>query len=531
MFISDVLTKEIERWEAGSEVMIQAPTGSGKTTFILEKLLPFALKNEREILYLSNRKILHAQLIKALCSMYSIPFDYMKDEKIAEFRGITVMTYQTLQELIRGKWDASPIRFFYYIVCDEIHYITEDSAFNPKIPRFLNWLKIVRREVLIAISATIEPALPYLGIFEGGILREWEEDYGTVYLCGAKSNLDKVQGKINFVFIYSIPGEKQQYNIKIYANVEELVDVINGDEGDKKWLIFQANKERANEIKRKLNKPSVLVTADDKKSKSVKEIIENNKFSEKILLATKVIDNGVNICDPQLENIVLDTISKTEFLQMLGRRRKQSQDEVIDLYLPKLSSNYFNSVLIRSIYPEMELIEKSEYILRERIFCFPEEYKICRRYFDMEEGRLILNPIVKDSLKRKKDFCEKMKRKLEYDEFAFVKEQLKWLDLEDEFSEIQVLPQNRKNKANIELDILLKSLKDKEIDKEHQEEFRKTMTEVLLLLLPEDKRRKDRAFGLKVLNQLLEKLQRKERIISISGKQEGEKTRWKIVEK
>ena len=43
------------RFASASRVFIESPTGTGKTTFILKTLMPFARENGRNILYLGNR--------------------------------------------------------------------------------------------------------------------------------------------------------------------------------------------------------------------------------------------------------------------------------------------------------------------------------------------------------------------------------------------------------------------------------------------------------------------------------------------
>ncbi len=66
MYISDRISKEYENWKNGDLIFIEAPTGSGKTTFVLEHLLPYFHEKGKRILYLVNRKILKKQLKKEL---------------------------------------------------------------------------------------------------------------------------------------------------------------------------------------------------------------------------------------------------------------------------------------------------------------------------------------------------------------------------------------------------------------------------------------------------------------------------------
>ena len=472
MFVAELLKNEICRWESGDDVLIQAPTGSGKTTFILYTLLPYALDHNAEILYLSNRQILHKQVLKELCNINEIPYMYMCEEKIAEFDGITIMTYQTLQQLLEKSWN--PVRFFNYIVADEIHYIVEDSEFNPKTERIIKWFSTQSQSVLIAVSATIDPALPYLNLFDKGCLEQWEEDFAKVYVRKPKNILNGLMGKAEMVFRYYIPSEQQDYKIFVYEDVGEIVEKINVDTSDNKWLIFQSNKEKAiKKIKSRINKKSVLLTADDKKSETMQEIIESQTFSVQVLLTTKVLDNGVSLHDPLIRNIVLDTVSKTEFLQMLGRKRRDDLKDCVNLYIPKLSVRFFENFLRTSIVPALELIKKPVNVLLQEMLCSEAVYSECKKYFDVKEGRMILNPIAEQKLKEKQEFCEKMLRCLEQDEFSFVKMQLHWLGMEAKFNEVSFLTEQRKRSAAEELKKILENCEEKNWERRNRKCFAK----------------------------------------------------------
>ena len=50
-YITDLIGDEYLNW-TNQHVLISSPTGSGKTTFILKKLLPRAIEQGKYILYL-----------------------------------------------------------------------------------------------------------------------------------------------------------------------------------------------------------------------------------------------------------------------------------------------------------------------------------------------------------------------------------------------------------------------------------------------------------------------------------------------
>ncbi|MDE7022212.1 MAG: hypothetical protein K2P23_15120 [Lachnospiraceae bacterium] len=59
----------------------------------------------------------------------------------------------------------------------------------------------------------------------------------------------------------------------------------------------------------------------------VQNLVITNKQKPQILITTAVLDNGVSIHDSDVGNIVIETESKTEFLQTLGRIRGEDVDE------------------------------------------------------------------------------------------------------------------------------------------------------------------------------------------------------------
>ncbi len=61
VYISDRIT-DYEQWRVGSISLISAPTGSGKSRFVFDKLLKNAIKQRKHMVYLCNRKTLENQM-------------------------------------------------------------------------------------------------------------------------------------------------------------------------------------------------------------------------------------------------------------------------------------------------------------------------------------------------------------------------------------------------------------------------------------------------------------------------------------
>ena len=56
-YLSDELGVAYKDWK-DQMILIPTPTGSGKTTFVLTKLLPYAAQHKKYVAYFCNRKLL-----------------------------------------------------------------------------------------------------------------------------------------------------------------------------------------------------------------------------------------------------------------------------------------------------------------------------------------------------------------------------------------------------------------------------------------------------------------------------------------
>lgn len=529
MFVSDILTEDVTEWQEDSQVFISAPTGSGKTYFILHKLLPLALMYKREILYFSNRQILHKQLISEACGIFDIDYELMSEEKTAEFPGITFTTYQNWQEKLLDNELMNPNPFYYYVVLDEAHFFVSDGYFNPESYRLFNWLPKMKKSVTLAISATIEEVLPYFNFYNVEWTKVAQDDVRTIYSRRPHRIINQLKGRAEFMYSYEMKQEKPQYRIYIYDTIDEIVECVNADETGEKWLIFQSNKDTAaKELQRKLQKDSCFISADNKDGDVMNQIICDNSFNSSVLITTKVLDNGVSLHDRNIRKIVLDTVEQTEFLQMLGRRRTCEEDEQIQLYLPRHTKQYFAWLLNRNIRPALELMEKSEDVILQELMKNPDVYDIARRYFYLQNGKLNKNYLAERQLREQEKEYQKMMECLEEDENAFVKEQLKWLECDEQNIQIIELSKVKKQAEMEKLQMFLKRCQGIEIKKVEQKIFREKMQKFMKNIIDKWNARLP---GLKRLNEGFSMLGIDMEIVAIGGKQKGEETVWVLQEK
>ena len=133
MYVSEKIGDEYKNWGAGDIILLTAPTGTGKTTFILETLLPYIMQKNGRLLYLVNRRVLREQLLEEL--------NKRKNKYLLQWTGscsinryISIETYQQYEKRIASQSSASrvveEISKYTCVVYDECHYFYADSSFN-----------------------------------------------------------------------------------------------------------------------------------------------------------------------------------------------------------------------------------------------------------------------------------------------------------------------------------------------------------------------------------------------------------------
>ena len=114
---------------------------------------------------------------------------------------------------------------------------------------------------------------------------------------------------------------------------------------DNKWIVFVDSKREGYDLKKILKEAGVSAAYVDRDisdpQKVRNEIIQNEKFSQPVLITTQVLDSGINICDEAVKNIVIFYTDRTEFIQSLGRKRLLSNEAGINIWA---SVHYFGNI-------------------------------------------------------------------------------------------------------------------------------------------------------------------------------------------
>ena len=317
------LPRGVVRHQKASRIFIESPTGTGKSSFVLDKLFPFAAEKNYNILYLANRSALNQQIRNAVARKLKVKEKIKKDEATfylpESFCCLTVINYQAIS------LDSTALETFLsdyaYIVFDEAHFFVEDSLFNAKTGLLLkSVLDASPDAVWIFLSATLDGSEELLLAAADKIQPNNLID----------ANLNKLVLRDHHI-VYKNNYQSAVYTPSFFRGIDDLMPVINRTVGEK-WLIFvssiQRGKALQQRIKKETGRKAVFLSSENKAGKRWEMLSAEERYDEDVLIATKVLDNGVNIRDEDVRHIVIPFCDRTEFMQMLGRRRTHEGERV-----------------------------------------------------------------------------------------------------------------------------------------------------------------------------------------------------------
>lgn len=462
-YISDVIKEEFKKWKNGDMVIINSQTSTGKTHFIQNKIISYAKERGKNVLILYNRKALGRKIKKDILDQANkeVPNDL---DSITEIEGTYIWSYQKLNQNLIYNDDFS-IDYFDFIIADEFHYINSDS-FTGKTQLAYN--KLVKESHLdsihIFISATFDREL------KKGIKKELDRRNKGCFGTAVKKLHEYSSGRD---YTYLKPH--------IYSDEQLLINRIIEDKSDDKWLIFKNNIEKGKELQKKLlenNIDTVFIYSNCKEKRAKQEldnIIRNEKFECKVLLATSCLDNGINLKNEKIKNIVFDAWNwKTTLIQSIGRIRFKSFDEAysINLYLHRKDRQQIHGKIqnLKNNIKQIELLKDD-----------PEEFKKkynrnlsnLPKYIYLDgDNNYKYDEISYYNLQKELSDMERMKSN--YTKNIYTNRCLSELGLRKNAKnivEVIDLDEIQENKNINDLDVYLNSILDKPLDKQHQQEL------------------------------------------------------------
>ena len=414
-YVNEIISDDDIKTFYKHDVFISSQTGTGKTRFILgdnEKLGLIDKIGNKKVLYLYNRKQLGLQIKKDLLNKYNMEILNDKElDKLDTIKSTTVMSYQKLEyeilkhKAIKKEFDVDE---YDYIICDEAHYFLTDSDFNNNVEHSFQllingWCGIVCNRIFI--SATMDEVKE---LFKKEAINPIEFTSGIDY---------------------------SYLNVKYFKKDSTIVNLIRNDKSDDKWLVFVSSKKEGINLKNELKQYGISCEYMDAKTKE--SYIKNESFDCSVLICTKVLDNGVNINDKKVNNIVINSFSKVDLIQELGRLRINIKSaRLINLYINAMDGQKFQRQLNTVLNLKTKQLEKYKNDNTNfKIYYNSNPNKLYKSLFRIDNG-IELNELgvikLENDLKYFKYMCEKFKTDGKY---AYVKEVLSWLKLEETFSE------------------------------------------------------------------------------------------------
>ena len=304
MYISDKIKEnDIKSWVEGSNIMITAPTGSGKSTIILGDrakgiygLNNYALEHGKKILFLTNRDLLKGQFKEIV--------------KANGSNNIRLMNYQAIEKLLLEKVDLQQLDKYDYIVSDECHYFFSDSPFNSTTDLSLNWILSQKNKVKIFMSATSDFMKRYL-----------EDAIGLELI---KYEVERDYSYIDNLFFYEDIDILKRMLLQLPKNEKAIYF-----SGANSAYNMSQTLDNASFICSKYNTNGYYTYSDED---TRNQIMTESKFDCKVLTTTTVLDNGINIEDSEVKHIVIDVFDIDTLIQCLGRKRL-SYGEKINVYI------------------------------------------------------------------------------------------------------------------------------------------------------------------------------------------------------
>ena len=356
MWVSDALEELLGEICPHQAICLHAPTGLGKTTLV-EKILR-RLPPGKKALLLVPRTAIAAQQKRILCKTRRSKWSEVQDPLAFRYNdeyddiGLTVMTYQKFA----AKYREMDLSRYEWAIFDEAHFWYTDVLFNAYADNLLTKLpELFARAKRLYLSATPGPVLEDIARVERD---------ASLSCCGnCRSCWRPTCEKI---LLYHFPERLGRINLFYYREIDEIV-ALACRHPEEKLLVFVSAREGearspAAAYVKKLQANDVSVEYLDrfeKESETWRKLCEESTFESQALVCTSVLDCGANVHDDRLRHVVVETTDRTEFLQMVGRKRLKAGED-INVYIRAIGEEAINAKL-RSVNEWLQIVKDCEH--------------------------------------------------------------------------------------------------------------------------------------------------------------------------
>lgn len=350
-YVNDVLKKEIwQSWKPGEQVFISAGTGRGKNTFIKKELLA-QRGNQKVVIFENRQSLMQQQIFDIISEIDPKALQCISKENMVIFgayKNIMIISYQCAA--LKCMLNDMDFRNFClqarYLVFDEAHYILDDSPYNKGISFFAQIFlgNFFPNATKIFMSGTMEEIYDYVQYMNRfpkeplDIIEKKEEDFFSDNLSGTAWKLE------NFNSVLSLPTDYSYIKPYKYKEMKDICYQVSQTSANEKWLVFVESIRDGEELKARLegicNDSVYFLSADNKNDDENAEIynklIRECRFDCRVLIATTVIYNGINVKDSAVKHIVVPFSSMSVVKQLIGRKRI-AENETVKVYFPDVT--------------------------------------------------------------------------------------------------------------------------------------------------------------------------------------------------
>lgn len=514
------LKDTISFWQKYFPIILNLPTGSGKTTLILKEVIPYAVEREKQVLIISNRialDIAYKRRVAQICELYEdFPDEVLR--KIDDYGFVKITTYQKLPKYLT---DSEFCKNIGYLILDEVHYFTSDALFSKNTGWLLQKIpQVFSHSVRIYMSATMDEVLPYIYQAERhqNAIPDWQlygkaiiEYKGWLSLYEnsffRKDNpliakiLKEYTGYYPEPLIFKMKADYSHISLYFYSDDNVPKDIIQRSSHKSIW--FVDNKKRGSLIADELGDTNYMDADTIQKDASLmNDIINNESFEAKTLVTTSVFCNGCNICDAKVKDVFIEPLDKTDIQQMIGRRRKLSGDDSFTAYLRIPSIDMLES-RIRNMQKILDIVETAKTDNDKYLnLLLNGDYSVknVSNIVFVKDGKLHFNQIAIDMLHTRIVYYKNLIDLLQAEgESGYCKKIAKEL-FNKEFTPEMIVSYHDYRAETIEW---LDSLLDKTLSKEEFDKFGAELIDRIQTFNREAKERKDRNLGYQAINNRL----------------------------
>ena len=339
----------LERWKTQRGVMLQMPTGTGKTRLfasLIRNIVDYGSKNKiaYKILVLVHRTELIDQIDEELGIKYHLAHGIIQSrERERKNYPIQIASVQTLSRRLSSWTDKA----FDFIIVDEAHHITANS-YQKIVNAFPN-------AKLLGVTAT-----PYrlsgLGFTETfqslitspSVLEFINKGYLSKYQYYSIPRYSLLQKQIDKIKKFS-QGDYAESEIERICNNEQIraqvVDTYLEHANGKKGIVYTINQEHNRNLCAAFREKGIKTVAiDSNTDRDIRdgyiEDFKNNKID--IICNVNIFSEGFDCPDIEVVILARPTLSLSMFLQQVGRglRKSENIDSVIIIDLVGLYNKF-----------------------------------------------------------------------------------------------------------------------------------------------------------------------------------------------